>query len=55
MIKFIKFLKAKQCRKDVISAPVSVSMTLEEIRAFFGRFKVDTSNVKFHRDDANAR
>ncbi len=55
VIKFIKFLKAKQCRKEVISAPVSAFMSLAEIKAFFGRFKVDTSNFKFHRDEANAR
>jgi hypothetical protein len=55
VLEFIKFLKAKQCRKELVSAPVSVSMTLEEIKAFFGSFKVDTSNFKFDRDEANAR
>jgi len=31
VLEFIKFLKAKQCRKELDSAAVSISMTLEEI------------------------
>lgn len=54
-LEFIKFLKAEQRHAAVVSAPVSVSMTLEEIKAFFGSANVDTSNFKFDRDEANAR
>jgi hypothetical protein len=55
VLEFIRLLKSKQCRKEVVLAPVSATMTLEEIKAFFGSFKVDTSNFKFDRDEANAR
>ncbi len=51
VLDFIKFLKARQGRAEDISTP----RTAEEIEAFFRSFKVDTSNYKFDRDEANAR
>lgn len=48
VLDFIEFLKTRQSR-------TSVSMTTEEIEAFFRSFNVDTSGYKFDREEANAR
>lgn len=51
VLDFIAFLKARQRLPVLASAP----KTAEEIEAFFRSFKVDISEYKFDRDDANAR
>jgi len=51
VLDFIEFLKVKQSRAEDTSTP----KTTEEIEAFFRSFKVDTSDYKFDRKEANAR
>ena len=48
VLDFIEFLKARQSR-------AATPMTTTEIEAFFRSFKVDTSDYKFDRGEANAR
>jgi hypothetical protein len=55
VLEFVNFLKSRQARKEAVTQPAAAPMTLEEIKAFFRSFKVDTSNFKFDRDKANAR
>jgi hypothetical protein len=55
VLEFIIFLKSKQGRKEAVTESAAAPMTLGEIKAFFRSFKVDTSNFKFDRDEANAR
>ena len=51
VLDFIAFLKDRQSR----TGGASISMTIEEIEAFFHSFKVDMSGYKFDREEANAR
>jgi hypothetical protein len=51
VLDFIRILKMKQSCTEELYVP----RTLHEIEAFFRSFKVDIRNVKFDRDDANAR
>ena len=51
VLDFIERLKLEQSHAEDISTP----RTSAEIEAFFRSFKVDTSGLKFERDEANAR
>lgn len=51
VLDFIEFQKAKHSRADDAVIP----RTPAEIEAFFRSFNVDTSGLKFNRDEANAR
>ncbi len=51
VLDFIEFLKTRQHREEETSAPMSA----EEIERFFRSFNVDTRNLKFSREEANAR
>ena len=51
ILDFIAFLKARYLPAELKSVP----KTAAEIETFFRSFKVDISEYKFDRDDANAR
>ncbi|MBI5187086.1 MAG: DUF2281 domain-containing protein [Nitrospinae bacterium] len=51
LLDFIAFLKVKQLPSELAPAP----RTADEIETFFRSFKVDVSEYKFDRDDANSR
>lgn len=51
VLDFIAFLKVRQTPLGLASVP----RTTEEIESFFRSFKVDVSDYKFDREDANAR
>ena len=51
VLDFIEFLKTRQSLETEPPSP----KTAAEIEAFLRDFKVDTSHIKFNREEANAR